>query len=298
MWRAPSIAGRGTLRLRAAARRSSSAASPAAAAVADESPTMRRLGALFFSGVCGGTACLCAWQLKRYQWKLDLIDERKAALQGESSPLRALIPEPAAGCSAENEYRRVAMEGTFDHSRQVLLGPRSAPAGSQTNTPAGAAGPSGWDVLTPLQCHDGTRVLVNRGWVARAAANQSKPAPIEQPEGVQRIDGILRRGEAENKYARNDPSQGRFVWLDLPAMAEYAGSAPLVVVAAAGVAQEGGERDAAGAGHGAGRYPRARSLDSFSEFHVKPSTHLTYAATWACLSAAGALITFKRFGPR
>lgn len=248
---------------------------------------MRRLGALFFSGVCGGTACLCAWQLRRYQWKLDLIEERKLTLQGEPSPLSTLVPEPAAGCSAESEYHRVAVEGTFDHSHQVLLGPRSAPAGSQTNTPAGAAGPSGWDVLTPLQCRDGTRILVNRGWVARDAASQSMPAPIEQPAGVQRIDGILRRGEAENKYARNDPSRGRFVWLDLPSMAEYAAAAPLLVVAAHGT-----DRDEPR------RYPRARSLDSFSEFHVKPSTHLTYAATWGCLSAAGVLITLKRFGPR
>jgi len=248
---------------------------------------MRRVGALFFSSVCGVTAGLCGWQLQRYQWKLALIDERKAALHEDPTPLHVIVPEPAAGIADNDEYRRVVVQGTFDHKHQVLLGPRSAPAGSQTNTPSGAAGPSGWDVLTPLQCSDGSRVLVNRGWVARDGSNQSKPATIEQPTGVQTVDGVLRQGEQPNRYAKNDPSRGSYVWLDLAGIAEHAVSAPILVVAAAA----DGEAEPK-------RYPRARSLDSFGEFHVKPSTHLTYAATWACLSAAGALITFKRFGPR
>ena len=260
---------------------------------AEESPTMRRLGAVFFSSVVGGTACLCAWQTQRYQWKLQLIEERKASLHDAPQPIRDLVPKPTEGCPPDSEFRRVICEGTFDHSAQALVGPRSAPAGSVSNVPAGAAGPSGWDVITPFVCRDGTRLLVNRGWVGRDPSSQSDPAPISHPQGFQAIDGILKNGERENRYAKNNAASGRYVWLDLPAMAEATSSAPLMVVACS-------DAEASGSSRGEGppkpqNFPHARSLESFSEFHVKPSTHLTYAATWAALSVAGAFITFKRF---
>ena len=256
----------------------------------EESSTTRRIGAIFFSSVVGGTSCLCAWQMSRYQWKVKLIEEREATLRAEAVPLRALVPDLDAGTAVSAEFHQVFCEGTFDHDCQVLVGPRSAPAGSVSNTPAGAAGPSGWDVITPLVCKDGSRVLVNRGWVARDDAKQTSPAHIEQPAGAQRVVGILKPGEAANKYAKNTPELGRYIWVDLPSMAEHSGSSPVLVVAVGG-SESGGAEDRK-------RYPRVRSLAQFSEFHVKPSTHITYAATWGALSLAGLFITYKRFGGR
>ena len=261
---------------------------------AEESTTTRRIGALFFSGLCGVTGCLTAWQLSRYDWKLRLIDEREKSLRDAPVPLRSLVPELADGCSEDAEFRRVACEGVFDHEKQVLVGPRSAPAGSGAggNAPAGAPMPSGWDVLTPLRCADGTSILVNRGWVSRDDVGS-----IGKPTGLMQVSGVLKRGEARNKYAHNDLATRRFVWLDLPTIASETGTAPVVVVATAAPepSPRGGAGGTAAADTPPARWPRHRPLESFLDFHVKPSTHLVYATTWASLSVAGAVITFKRF---
>jgi cytochrome oxidase assembly protein ShyY1 len=241
-------------------RRLSSAASTAA--TFGESTSTRRLGVLLFGGgLCGGTALLCKWQVERYSWKVQLIEERRAALASSPRPLSALVPDPAAGLSDAAEYQRVTVEGQFDHSQQVLLGPRSAPAGSGVGggVAGDGVGASGWDVVTPLTCADGVRVLVNRGWVPRDGVGQ--PAAVEQPVGVQVVSGVLKAGEARNKYATNDVARGRFVWLDLPTLADATDSSPILLVAAS---------DAPPA---AKRWPHARPLDAFLQFHVTPSTH-------------------------
>ena len=252
-----------------------------AAAAPEEGTTTRRIGAAVFSGIVGVTGCLTVWQMQRYTWKLQLIEDRKAALEGEPQALRALIPELAVGTAEDLEYRRVVVEGTFDHSQQSLVGPRSAPPSPHKGAP-GAPNASGWDVLTPFVCADGSRVLVNRGWVPHEAVDA-----LEQPSGHQRIDGVLKRGERENKYAVNTPAAGRYVWLDLPTLADITDSAPVLIVASDSTAGGGGRPPA--------QWPRARPRSSFLEFYVEPNTHLVYAATWASLTAAGALITVKRF---
>ena len=111
------------------------------------------------------------------------------------------------------------------------------------------------------------------------------------------MSGVLKRGEARNKYAHNDLATRRFVWLDLPTIASETGTAPVVVVATAAPepSPRGGAGGTAAADTPPARWPRHRPLESFLDFHVKPSTHLVYATTWASLSVAGAVITFKRF---
>lgn len=273
------------------ARASSSAASTAnPSAGSSESTFTRRVGAVLFSSICGGTACLCYWQVNRRQWKLALMEERSTALAAAPQPLRALVPEVSAGLSDAAQYKRVTLAGEFDHTAQVLVGPRSAPAGAGVGggAPAGAANASGCDVVTPLQLADGSgRVLVNRGWVPRESV-----ASIEQPHGAVTIDGVLKHGEPRNKYATNDVANGRYIWLDLPTLASETASDPLLVVAV-GSAEDGG--GAAGGAKKPPRWPHARPVDSFMNFHVTPSTHAVYAATWAALSAAGAAITYLRF---
>ena len=57
--------------------------------------------------------------------------------------------------------------------------------------------------------------------------------------------------------SRNTPAEQRYVWLDLPTIAEETGSAPLLVVAS-------------GEASDANRWPRKRPLASFVDFHVEP----------------------------
>jgi len=83
---------------------------------------------------------------------------------------------------------------------------------------------TGWDVITPLRCTDGGAVLVNRGWVPRDQVDQ-----VSQPVGELCVDGVLRCGEAGNRFTTNDAAQRRFVYLDAEAMADATGSSPVVL---------------------------------------------------------------------
>jgi len=153
-----------------------------------ERPWVRRTGAVLFSGVVVFTGYLSAWQLNRHQWKISLIERRKEMLKGALEPIAAVVPPEAAtsGISADLEYRRVWCVGTFDHSKQILMGPRSAPAGMEAaaaaatgkRNPPGAPTPSGWDVITPFTCTDGTVLLVDRGWVR---TDQAEPGDSRAP---------------------------------------------------------------------------------------------------------------------
>lgn len=267
-----------------AIRRATTDAAAEATSSSGESTTTRRIGAVLFSGCCGTTLWLFSWQVRRYQWKVDLIEERTVSLAAEPRPLNAIVSDVASGLPDDQQFQRVVLEGTFDHAQQVLVGPRSAPAGAGVggNAPAGAANQSGWDVLTPLARSDGSRVIVNRGWVPRESI-----ASVEQPTGAQVVSGVLKAGEARNKYATNDVANGRYVWVDLETLAAETQSAPLLVVAV-------GEKGDGGKGKHQ-RWPHARPVDAFMEFHVKPMTHAVYAATWASLTVAGAAITYLRF---
>ena len=203
---------------------STAAAATATAAAKVESPTTRVAGIVLFSSLVGYVTYLCSWQLKRYEWKISLVQLRKERVTGEVRPLAEFVSaadladveraEQLAAVVEEEEFRRVAVRGEFDHAQQMLLGPRSAPPGAKQHGAPGGS-PSGWDIVTPLRCEDGTVVLVNRGWVPRDSTIPARdpktgapnghafgvPAAFGQPRGAQQVHGVLKRGEQKNKSA-------------------------------------------------------------------------------------------------
>lgn len=143
--------------------------------------------------------------------------------------LNARLNEPAVKLPAKIEplenwrYKRVKFTGKYDTRYQLLLD------NQVQNTVAG------YHVLTPMQV-DGSNayVLVNRGWVARTAANvgeMPKPPTIDTPQGKQQIEGDI--GLPANKFFTMDSlpaTDGKWqpVWQNLD-MARYAKSVPFVV---------------------------------------------------------------------
>jgi surfeit locus 1 family protein len=68
----------------------------------------------------------------------------------------------------ELEYRRVQLHGHFDHSKELLMWPRSLNTES-----TGRGSEPGAHVVTPFYCEElGQLVLVNRGWVPRRKMDQ------------------------------------------------------------------------------------------------------------------------------
>lgn len=143
------------------------------------------LGIVFFSALSLGSFSLGVWQVKRYYWKVDLISQikDKAIVAAES------ISDDQNLCMIQDQLkgRIISLNGAFDHTREFLLGPRSAPPGLYEAAQGMATNaqvcfisshlpfnhqiithPSflqGFYVLTPFIRKDGGAVIVNRGWV-------------------------------------------------------------------------------------------------------------------------------------
>ena len=96
-----------------------------------ESPSQvsKLVGIFFFSSICFGAAGLGVWQTKRYAWKIGVIEEGQRKLNDVADTLPDLTQADLVHYVNRMRGRRVAVTGKFDHSKEILLGPRSAPPG-------------------------------------------------------------------------------------------------------------------------------------------------------------------------
>lgn len=196
---------------------------------------------------------LCAWQVQRLHWKEGLIAER------QSRTAAAAIELPAAGSDlAGAEFRKVGLEGAFRHDKELFLGARSH------------NGNPGYQILTPFELTDGQTILVNRGWVPVDRKLPERRAD-GQIAGRVLLEGLLRlpRGKAFMQ-PDNEPAHNMWFFVDLPAMARFAGL-PL-------------RTDLyldAGPGENPGGYP----IGGQTRLEL-PNDHLQYAITWGLLALA------------
>jgi surfeit locus 1 family protein len=211
--------------------------------------TRRIWQALIFG--LGGTAILLAlgsWQMQRLAWKEGLIAELEAKL---SAPPAALPADPT---EAEDEYRRVRVEGRFGPEELHVI------------TSARPWGP-GFRVIAPFETADGRRILVDRGFVP----DEAKDAPREPGEAE--ITGALLWPD-ETGFDTPEPDREANIWFarEAAAMAEALGTAPVMVVAES----DGGE----------GTFPAARPVT----VNLR-NDHLQYAVTWFSLAAIWVTMT-------
>lgn len=215
---------------------------------------------------------LGSWQLQRLGWKRDLIARVDARVH--AAPVAAPGRERWASVNAaEDEYRRVRLEGRFAHGAEALV---------QAVT---ERGPGYW-VLTPLRRPDGTTVLVNRGFVPPEKRDPASRM-AGQVVGDVSVTGFLRLSEPGGAFLRsNDPAANRWYSRDVAAIAQARGLsdvAPYFVDADAGSTVEGGP------------------LGGLTQIAFR-NNHLSYALTWFALAALaiGATVFFLRseFGRR
>jgi surfeit locus 1 family protein len=200
---------------------------------------------------------LCVWQVQRMHWKEELIAERESRVAAEPIAL----PE-ANGDPGDVEYRRVRLEGSFLHDKEMFLGARSL------------NGNAGYHVLTPFVLNGGDTVLVNRGWIPV----ERKP-PNSRPEGqvigTQTLDGIVRLAHGKAwMQPDNEPDRNMWFYVDLPAMA-----------AASAVDFRTDLYVDAGPAENPGKYP----VGGQTRIEL-PNDHLQYAITWGLLAVALAVI--------
>lgn len=203
---------------------------------------------------------LGTWQMERLHWKEGLladIAERRSAVPVELSEIERL-----AASGGDIEYRRVALSGTFDHTKERHFF-------------ATFQGQTGFYVYTPLILSDGRALLVNRGFI-----------PYEMKEVSTRTAGEVTREQRLTGYARsrlaqkpssivpdNDIAKNIFFWKDLDVMASSSGldpakTLPFFVDVDDLVQNPGG-------------WPKG----GVTQFDL-PNSHLQYAFTWYGLAAA------------
>lgn len=171
---------------------------------------------------------LGTWQVKRRQWKLQLIQELQSLTTAE--PIDLPI-EPMELNSLE--YRRVKVRGRFDHSKELYILPRSQVDPEREAKEAGritSSGESGANVVTPFHCTDrGVTILVNRGFVPRKKINPETRMKGQVQEEVDLV-GVVRLTEVRKPFVpQNDTERNRWHFRDLEAMAKVADTEPIFI---------------------------------------------------------------------
>lgn len=194
---------------------------------------------------------LCYWQLERLAWKSGLIE------QFESRVAEAPIAAPdAIGAIEDWRYRRVRLEGTFLHDKELLV----------TGKPF--EGNAGFHLITPMRLTDGRTVLVNRGWIQLKSRGPVDTGPMHV-EGVQTIEGLIRQDRLKGYFVPdNEPGNEVWLYVDTAEMAEHRGIAPVLPYYVDQLRAPG---------------PLKMPIGAETTIHVR-NEHLSYAVTWGLLA--------------
>ena len=134
--------------------------------------------------------CLGTWQVQRLEWKNQLIEDF------ESRATAAPVDLPSGDAGPEMEFRRLALTGSFDHSKEVFMTGRTY------------EGNAGFHIVTPFTLTDGRTVLINRGWVSESYRVQDK-REFTLVEGKITVAAILRfPGKRGYFVPENEPENG------------------------------------------------------------------------------------------
>lgn len=214
---------------------------------------------------------LGTWQVRRLKWKADLI------AKAENRMTLPPLPLPKGQLDAdiidkEFDYRRVTVEGTFEHDQEMLIGPRIHD------------GRNGYIMVTPLVRENGTKVLIVRGWIDEAHKDK-KSRPYSMVKGPQKITALLRRKPQKSSFtAEGNPLQGMYHFLDIDQMAAYTGSQPVYIQQLIDESQDSGLLESQKIIRG---IPIAAT--GKVEFH---NSHFQYILTWYGLCALTSFMLF------
>ncbi|XP_061554862.1 surfeit locus protein 1 isoform X1 [Phycodurus eques] len=171
---------------------------------------------------------LGTWQVKRRQWKLQLIDDLTRLTAAEPVPL-PVDPLELTGL----EYRRVRARGRYQHDKELYVLPRSPVDPEKEAREAGrlsSSGETGANVVTPFHCTDlGITILVNRGYVPK---QKIKPESRMKGQVEDEVDvvGVVRLTETRKPFMpNNDPDRNRWHYRDLEAMSDVTGAQPMFI---------------------------------------------------------------------
>ncbi|XP_030005881.1 surfeit locus protein 1 [Sphaeramia orbicularis] len=218
---------------------------------------------------------LGTWQVKRRQWKLELINDLRRLTTAEPIPL------PIDPLELKHlEYRRVKVRGQYDHSQELYILPRSPVDPDKEAREAGrltSSGETGANVITPFRCTDlGITILVNRGYVPRQKIRPETRMKGQVEHEVE-VVGVVRLTEPRKPFVpNNDVDRNRWHFRDLDAMAQVTGAEPIFIDADFGSTIPGGP------------------IGGQTRITLR-NEHMQYIMTWYGLCAATSYMWYAKF---
>lgn len=202
---------------------------------------------------------LGVWQMQRLHWKEGLILQRQAALKAPP-----IAPPPSLAQARALEFHPVFVSGVLLWNKEALL------------HAVGRQGGAGFKTITPLREADGRIVLINRGFVPTKMLPMVKRTE-SRFAGTALHTGLLRLPPSHKPnwfIPDNQPKDGQWFWLDLPAIAAAEGLdnvEPFYIDADA--------------------VPRPECMPlACATPPPLPNNHLQYAITWFALAVAAVVI--------
>ncbi|WP_169567785.1 SURF1 family protein [Sneathiella limimaris] len=208
---------------------------------------------------------LSLWQINRYSWKVDLLDNLEQQLAEQPQQLPSVVDD-----IEEWNYRRVFLTGEFLHDKEIHLFAHAE------------KGLKGFQIITPFKRSDAdTIVLVNRGWVPeyKKEADDRAEGNIT---GEIRISGIVRKPWEKSYSFLPESNAESNVWLygELDAMAAH------LNLTVEPVFVELDKMDVPGG------FPKGGQTRI-----TVPNNHVEYAITWFGLAVA-MLVIYGLYGMR
>eukprot|EP00127_Corallochytrium_limacisporum_P002601 Clim_evm37s134 gene=Clim_evmTU37s134 len=204
---------------------------------------------------------LGSWQIKRLFWKREL----QANIDGNvtKEPIDISKRSDFDQLGQDYTFRRVRLHGTIENQNEYYLGPRALVGDDRVIMNAGE---QGYQVVVPFVLKDGTRIILNRGWVP-----MSKMEPATRPSGQiedeTEVVAVTRKGEKANSFVPDNQWENRRLFsMDVDSFAAKNNTLPFVMDADAVSAPPGG-------------------IPYGSQTNIKlRDEHLQYVITWYSLT--------------
>ena len=141
---------------------------------------------------------LSVWQIKRLQWKKELINNIENAYNSESININTL-----SGDLNNFKFKKVHLEGYFLGEKSMFLGPR-------VNKDQ-----VGYNLITPFFLKDDRYILINRGWIKeKIKINNQKKEYV--------IKGILKESDIKNIFTpKNNMEENLWFYISTKQMSEF-----------------------------------------------------------------------------
>ncbi|CEP60347.1 cytochrome oxidase assembly protein SHY1 LALA0_S01e08658g [Lachancea lanzarotensis] len=160
---------------------------------------------------------LGSWQLRRLKWKTNLI----ASCEDRLIYPPCALPKNFDPEDAENwEYRKVTIEGEFQHDQELFVGPRVRNE------------VKGYLLFTPFIRKDtGEKLLIERGWIRddKVVPTDRNMLHLSLPTGNIEIECLVRVSKNKGTFQWDKEDQNSRLWqiVDYPDMSAACGATPL-----------------------------------------------------------------------